>query len=364
MVEVSRVLLALTFVFSGFVKVVDPWGTAIKIEEYLAVFGMEWLSGCSFFLAIWLTGAEMMLGLMVLFRVRLRITSILIFAAMTFFTFLTLYSAIWSPVEDCGCFGDAIRMTNWETFIKNVILWPMAFIVMWDSRRKPMMPTWSDLWHILAFGAISFGIGFYSFRHLPLIDFLPYKKGTDIAAVMNAPFDDAPQVQSVVIVRNLETGKRHEFDIEDPTWYDESRWEFVDIRNTAVNARIQPTVRDFAVIDAEGMLVTDEILEYSGTTLMIFATDPADITPRCARRLERVVRQAVASGHRVMHLTAASLSTHPELVLGSQRVPSFNMDAKTMITMLRARTGVVVLRGGVIEDKKNCRSMSNYKLYE
>ena len=119
-VDVCRILLALTFVFSGFVKTVDPWGTGIKVGEYLAAFDMDWLYGWRFGIGIWLNGAEMMLGLMVLFKVRLRLTTIFISCAMLFFTCLSFVLAIWNPVDDCGCFGEAIKLTNWETFIKNL----------------------------------------------------------------------------------------------------------------------------------------------------------------------------------------------------------------------------------------------------
>ncbi len=206
-VEMCRIILALTFIFSGFVKSVDPWGFAIKLGEYLTSFEMEWLYGWRFFLSIWITGAEMMLGLMVLFRVRLRLTSIFIFVAMTFFTILTLVLAIWSPVEDCGCFGDAIKLSNWGTFVKNLILWPMSFLVFYNSRRLPFMPTWRDGGFMLLFGAIAFGIGIYSYRHLPLIDFLPYKVGVNLREDISKPPKEK-EVRSIVVVRDRETGRK------------------------------------------------------------------------------------------------------------------------------------------------------------
>lgn len=359
-VEVCRIVLALTFVFSGFVKSVDPWGTAIKMGEYFAAFNMEWLHGYRFFFAIWLTGAEMMLGCMVLFKVRLRLTSIFITAAMAFFTILTLVLAIWNPVEDCGCFGDAIKLTNWGTFIKNMILLPMSLAVFWDSRRKPIMPTWRDMFYMFLFGGIAFGIGIYSYMHLPLIDFLPYREGTDLATEIHKK-DEMKEVETIVIVRDLETGKKHEFDIEDTTWCDETKWEYIDIKNTALNTRVHPTVRDFAVIGADGGLVTDDVLFDPGVVFMVCASDFDDIRPRCTRHLESAVRQASERGYRVICLTAESLDRYPELVLGGEHVPCYNMDATTLKTMLRAKVGVVVLKNGVIVSKENCRDMLDKK---
>lgn len=349
-----RILLGLTFIFSGFVKAVDPWGTAIKIGEYLVAFKMEWLYGWRFGLSIWLNGAEMMMGLMLLFNVRLRLISIFASASMLFFTVLTFVLAVWNPVEDCGCFGDAIKFTNWQTFIKNLILLPMSLAVMWGARKKPIMPTLQDVGFMCLFGAIAFGVGVYSFRHLPLIDFLPYKVGTNLVEAMNTP--GGRDVETKVIYRNLQTGEAREFDLDDTTWYDESQWEYVDTKTVAINTSVHPSVRDFAILDAE-RLVTDEVLGESGVVYLVCASNLKDVRPRCAAKLESAVAQANARGYKVMCVTADLIAEYPELVMGNERVPTYNMDATTLKTMLRAKVGVVVIRGGVIIDKLNCRDM-------
>lgn len=350
--------MALTFIFSGFVKVVDPWGSAIKFGEYFSAFNMDWLYGWRFFFAIWITGAEMMMGCMVLFRVRLRLTSLFMFCAMIFFTCLTFVLAVWNPVEDCGCFGDAIKLTNWETFIKNLILLPMSFVVFWTSRKLPWKPTWRDGAFMLLFGGIAFGIGVYSYRHLPLIDFLPYKEGTDLAAAVNYEPEEN-EVETILIYRNVDTGKIREFDITDTEW-DSDEWEFVDTKTTYVNINISATLRDFAIMDNDG-LVTDEILDDPGIVYMLCVSNMRDLRPRCQQRMESAVAQAHARGYRVICLTAESLGTYPELVLGNEHVPCYNMDATTLKTMLRAKTGVVVLKAGVIVDKENCRDLLRRK---
>lgn len=352
--EACRIILATTFIFSGFVKAVDPWGTAIKIGEYLAAFDMEWLYGWRFILSIWLSGAEMMLGCMVLFKVRLRLTSIFIFCTMIFFTGLTLVLAILDPIEDCGCFGDAIRLTNWETFIKNMVLLPMSFIVFWSSRRLPWIPTWRDGAFMLFFGTIAFGIGVYSYLHLPLIDFLPYKVGTDLATAVHEPATG--EVETIVICRNIETGETMEFDINDTEWCDESKWEYIDVRNTAIHTRVHPTVRDFAIIDGDS-LITDAVLAEPGVVYMVCMSSLKDLGPGCERKLETAVSQAYGRGYHVVCLTSEPLGEYPEVMLGAERVKCYNMDATTLKTMLRAKVGVVVLKGGVIVDKENCRDL-------
>jgi len=138
--NVCRLILACTFIVSGFTKVIDPWGTAMKVNEYLSIYGMESLQGASMAFSIWLCGAEMMMGCMLLFKVRIRLISIFAVLSMLFFTALTLLSATVIPVEDCGCFGEALKLTPWETFYKNLALLPMALVALpprQDLRLQP-----------------------------------------------------------------------------------------------------------------------------------------------------------------------------------------------------------------------------------
>lgn len=349
-----RIVLAATFIFSGFVKAVDPWGTGIKIGEYLAAFEMEWLYGWRFGISIWLNGAELMMGLMLLFKVRIRLVSIFATAAMLFFTILTFAIAIWNPVEDCGCFGEAIKLTNWATFVKNLILLPMSVFVLWSSRKMPAMPTLKDGAFMLLFGSIAFGIGIYSYHHLPLIDFLPYKIGTNLPEAMSVPSQN--DVETLVIYRDRETGREREFELGDTTWYDGSRWEFVDTKTVSIRNSVHPSVRDFAIFD-QGDFITQEILDDPGVVYMICASELSDIQKKCERRLAMAVQQAEERGYRVMCLTAEPLNIYPGIMLGGHYVECYNMDATTIKTMIRAKVGVVVLKGGTIIDKVNCRDM-------
>ena len=132
---VCRLVLAVVFIVSGFTKVIDPWGTSIKINEYLTIYGFDYLIPASMVFSIWLCGAEMMMGCMLLCKVRIRLVSIFALVSMLFFTILTFLSATFIPVEDCGCFGEAIKLSPWETFFKNLALLPMAAVV-WAYYRN------------------------------------------------------------------------------------------------------------------------------------------------------------------------------------------------------------------------------------
>lgn len=352
-----RLILACTFILSGFTKVIDPWGTALKVNEYLSIYGMEVLEPASMTFSIWLCGAELMMGCMLLFKVRIRLISIFALASMIFFTLLTLLSATLLPVEDCGCFGEALKLTPWETFFKNLVLLPMAFVVWWRYRPdrifafKPL-----EIALTCVFFSLSMYLGYYCYIHLPLIDFLPYKVGVNIREAMQAPSVAPGESETVLIYRNLKTGEEREFSLDDPEWQDADTWEWVDTRTTSDVPAIRPLISEFALRDAEGD-ATGEVLSTPGRLYMLCVTSFDRLSPRCARRMVRLVEHAAAEGARVVCLTPDPLYDVCWHDFGSGEVRCYNIDASTMKTMLRARNGVVVLDDGTITDKRNCRDI-------
>ncbi len=359
LVDLCRVLLGLTFIFSGFVKTVDPWGTALKITEYLNVYGFGGLNDYRFGFAIWFCAAELMMGFMLTFRVKTRLISIFAMLVMTFFLVLTFLSATVLPVEDCGCFGDALRLTPWASFGKNVVLWALALVVWLDARRRmTFFPVTVREWVLtLTFAALAGGLGAYCYRHLPLIDFLPYKKGVNLReAVRGEVADDGDETR--MIYRRLEDGSLHDFSVADTTWWDTTRWEFVEM---VEDERFEPAMalREFAVFDAAGD-VTDELVDYPGRVYMLCAVKLELIKPRWAAKFEKIALRADEQGAKVVLLTATPLGGEQEMEMTWGEAPPVkvcNVDATTMITMLRASVGMVVLEDGVIVDKRNCRDI-------
>jgi uncharacterized membrane protein YphA (DoxX/SURF4 family) len=355
--DVCRVVLGLTFIFSGFVKTIDPWGTAIKITEYLNVYGFETLNNYRFGFAIWFCAAELMMGLMLTFKIKTRLISIFALLVMTFFTVLTLLSATVMPVEDCGCFGDALRLSPWASFAKNVVLLGLALVVWLNARRRlTFFPVTRREWICtFLFAAIAGGLGAYCYRHLPLIDFLPYKIGVDLDGAVHddgAGDDD----DACMVFRDLRDGSMREFAVSDTTWYDTSRWEFA---GQVEHGGFEPemSLREFAVFDSGGD-VTAQVTGFPGRVYMLCAVKLDLVEPRCAARFENIARRAYQEGARVVLLTATPLSEGQTMTFGSAPpVDVYNVDATTMITMLRASTGMVVLDDGVIIDKRNCRDI-------
>ena len=191
--QIARILLGLTFVFSGFVKGIDPWGSAYKFTDYFNAFQMPWLTNLAFALGILLAAAEFFLGVAFIFNFFIRVTSWLMLAFMLFFTSLTFVLALTNPVTDCGCFGDALVITNWQTFYKNIVLLALSIFVF--MQRKNFQSKSGPLLSI-AFSGMTMVVYFYlvaySYNHLPIIDFSPYKVGVNIPKAMSIP-EGAPK---------------------------------------------------------------------------------------------------------------------------------------------------------------------------
>ncbi len=357
--DICRIVLAATFIVSGFTKTIDPWGTAIKIGEYLSIYGFDRFERGTMLFSIWLCGAELMMGCMLLFKVRIRLISVFALASMLFFTILTLLSATVLPVEDCGCFGEALKLTPWQTFFKNLVLLPMAFVV-WYRYRPDRMFAFRPAEVVLAalFFAFAMGLGVYCYRHLPLIDFLPYRTGVHLYEAMQAPGHEPDGVaETVLVYRNLRTGEVREFALDDPEWQDETLWEWIDTRTGTEFHTVEPLVGEFSLQDAEGD-ATERILTAPGRLYMICVTAFDRLSRGCEARLGRLVRRAAAEGAAAVCGTPEPLhgvTTHS--FDGAPGVRCYNIDATVLKTMLRARTGLVVLDDGVIADKRNCRDI-------
>ena len=211
--HVARILVGITFVFSGFVKGIDPWGSTYKFTDYFNAMGMEWMLWAAFPLGVILALAEFTIGIALLFNIFIRFFSWLALLFMAIFLPLTLWVAIKNPVTDCGCFGDALVITNWQTFYKNVVLAILAVIVV--VYRKKMNDLFNrKIANVLGISSLIAYciIVYYSYNHLPVFDFRPYKVGVNIPDAMIMP-EDAPQdvYKNIFYYENKNTGEVKKF---------------------------------------------------------------------------------------------------------------------------------------------------------
>lgn len=359
--RISRLILAITLLVSGFVKVIDPWGTALKVDEYLAIYGLESLSWLSMGFSIWLCGAELMMGCMLLAKVRIRLVSLLALLSMIIFTIITLLSATILPVEDCGCFGEAMKLTPWQTFFKNLVLLPMAVVVWYRYRNDKLFAFKpAELALTAIFCSLSMGLGIYCSRHLPLIDILPYKIGTDLRSERlhseQGAEDELEMGNTTLIYRNIESGELREFSLEDSEWQDESRWEWVETRTDFDTPEIKAIVSEFTLRDSSGD-ITEEVLMTEGKLYMLCVNRVSKLRRGCQNRFAALIKRAEMEQAQVICLTPDRLPDSDSITIGGHPVRCCNIDVHTIKTLLRANNGMVELSNGVITDKRNCRDI-------
>lgn len=347
------------FIVSGFVKAVDPWGTMIKVNEYLTIYGWESLIPWSMAFSIWLCGAEFMMGCMLTFKVRIRFVSIFALLSMSIFTVVAFLSATVLPVEDCGCFGDALKLTPWQTFYKNLSLLPLAFILYWRYRPdKIFLFNRVEITLAICFFTIAMGIPTYCYRHMPLLDYLPYRIGVNlpeaIADARATGLKSESSEEVVLIYRNRRSGKLRQFKLDDKAWHDENKWEWVETLTVEDEVDVRPLVGEFALRSVAGEECTDEILATEGGLHILFATSlDFESYEQCRDIFARFIERMESKGDRVICVTPNYID-ESGMFMG---VECYNIDPTTMKTALRANYGVISLFDGVIVNKLNWRDM-------
>ena len=358
--SIARTLLALTFLFSGFVKAVDPLGTVYKIQDYLHEgFGgvFQWTIPAAGVAAVCLIALEWLLGIAMLLNVRTQWTSWITLLFYCIMTPLTLYIAIANPVSDCGCFGDALVITNWQTFWKNIILLLLSICLVICRKAIPELFSWwmEIIITLAALGSVA-GIMGYSYTHLPQIDFRPYKVGNHIPTLMEIP-DDAEVDQYEITLIYAKDGKEQTFTLENYPKGD-PEWTFVDQKSVLIKKGYVPPIHDFEIETLEGDYITQDILESEEPIALVVMYD---LTKTDTTQLEKLMHM-IHEYPRVYFLTA---SGEEEIFafaeeLGWDEETTYSTfcftDPITLKTIVRANPGVIVVQNGTIIDKYNLKN--------
>jgi len=358
--SVARTLLALTFLFSGFVKAVDPLGTVYKIEDYLHAFGgfMTQLVPLAGAAAVCLIAFEFVLGVCLLCNVRTRWTSWITLAFYLVMTPLTLWIALTNPVSDCGCFGDALVLTNWQTFWKNVVLLCLAIVLLGCRQALPFKFTGRRelIITLLALFAVDALMNF-SYTHLPLLDFRPYKVGNNIPELMAIPEDAEADQYEVKLIYERD-GKQQEFTLENYPKGD-SEWKFVDQQSVLVKKGYEAPVHDFEILTMDYDDITYAILESEKPVTLVIMYDLKKTDRMQAMNAVRMF----AYQEDVYFLTGsgeyAIYAFGKEMGLNREKIEQLfcTMDPVTLKTIVRANPGVVVIQNGTIIAKHNMRQL-------
>lgn len=360
--QIIRFLVGITFVFSGFVKLIDPLGSMYKFKEYFGadVLNLPFLEPYALVFSIVLILAELILGIMLLVGYRSKLTNYSLLSLTTVFLFLTWYSAYYDKVTDCGCFGDAITLTTWETFYKNVIL--IVLVVLLVFNHKSIKPFFSDK---LARGAtfislfLAIGIVFYVLNYLPLIDFRPYALGKNISEGMQVP-DDAPKpIFKDTWTYNVD-GEDRQYTTEEKPWQIPGAI-FVDRKTEVIQEGYEPPIHDFSM-EKGGEDIKEQLLQESKLLLVVmYNLDLTDV--KGLEDIKNLTDKALKQGYKV-YAMSASLN-EDFLKLKSTYNLNFDLlfcDETTLKTMIRANPGIMKLNKGTVVGKWAWRSASKIKL--
>ncbi|HDR68284.1 MAG TPA: DoxX family protein [Bacteroidaceae bacterium] len=355
---ISRIIIGIVFIFSGFVKMIDPLGSAFKFTDYFNAFGLGFLNDLVLPLGILLSVIELVLGLVIILGYQRKVAYWVLMVFMSFFTILTLFLAIFDPVADCGCFGDAIILTNWQTFFKNVFLMPFVLLLFSDRNRKYSGNGSIFEWGIIVILLVAVALSSaYSHRHLPLIDFRSYRVGTNIAEKMIIP-DDAPvdQYETTLHYRNKTTGKIESFTLQDYP-RDTVNWEFIDSESRLVKKGYEPPIQDFAIQDPYNLDITDLLLNDPGYSLLMIAYDLEKSNPRALQEANDWANLQRVAGDYKFYAVTASPQPIIDMVnrVNALDYSFYSADEIMLKTIIRANPGYVMIKNGTIIGKWNWR---------
>lgn len=360
-VSIARILVGVLFIFSGFIKLNDPVGFSYKLQEYFSepVLDIPFLIPFALLIAIFIVIFELVLGIMLIIGYAPKFTSWSLLVMIVFFTFLTFYSAYFNKVTDCGCFGDAIPLTPWESFYKDVILLILILIIFFNKKYiNPLFAPKSHRWIIFASFIACFSFCYYVLMHLPLFDFRPYKVGNNIAEKMRMPEDAKQPVYQYVWKFNQDGKERL---ITNNGAYPQVDGEFVGVETKLLEEGYVPPIHDFVIEGAEGD-ITQDVLS-APKVLLIIAYNLRSTEKEGYKAVKRLSDEAVKKGYRVVGLTASGSDAQEALKEKYElEFDFYQADETALKTIVRSNPGILVLEKGTITQKKHWFDAKDIKL--
>jgi hypothetical protein len=316
--------------------------------------GLEWLIWAAFPLGVLLSFAEFAIGVALLWNVFIRLFSWLALLFMAFFLPLTLWIALKNPVTDCGCFGDALVISNWETLYKNVVLIVLAIIVF--SKRKTLAESGKGKINYIFSGVFAvayIGLAVYSYNHLPIFDFRPYKVGANIPEAMSYP-DGAEQevYENIFYYKNKNTGEVEKFTEDNYPWQDTVNWEFDNMESTLVQEGYEPPIHDFTITTPDGENIIDFFIYDENYVFIVVAYNLEKSNTDAQPKINQLAEWALKNNLSFIGLTSTLFDNCQEFA-EEHHVPYefFNCDEITLKTIIRSNPGLVVLKNGNIIGK-------------
>ncbi|MEM8845650.1 MAG: BT_3928 family protein [Bacteroidota bacterium] len=357
----SRIFVGVLFIISGLIKLNDPVGFSFKLEEYFSqgVLDLPFLMPLALAISIFVVILEVVLGVFLLLGFKPKFTVWSLLLMIVFFTFLTFYSAYFNKVTDCGCFGDAIKLTPWESFTKDVILLVFILILFFGQRFiKPLFQEKTS-WALAAVTILACAIfANHVLKHLPSVDFRPYKIGANIQEGMSVP-ENAPKPiyeyawqfkvngEDKVVVTNGD--------------YPSVEGEFVGVETTEIQKGYEPPIHDFT-IEQEGEDLSAELLEEE-KLVMVIAYDLAKSNQEAFKEVGAVATKAASNGYKVIGMSASS--SDRANAVSKEHGLDFDFyftDETTLKTIVRSNPAILVLERGTIQQKVHYNDLDKLKL--
>jgi uncharacterized membrane protein YphA (DoxX/SURF4 family) len=367
---VSQIIVGLVFLFSGFVKAVDPLGSTYKFIDYFRAFGMGWLEPTAFPLAFVLSGLEFLIGACLVLFIYRKIANWLALIFMAFFTPLTLWLAFNDPVHDCGCFGDALILTNWQTFFKNIII--LVFTLLSFVGRNQLLSWAKFKTEAIITASIALAItifSWYNLEHLPVFDFRPYKVGVNIPEKMKIP-DGAPKdvYMQFFTIKDTVNNKTIEIDSQKYTsdstyWGQGTKWKFIASgQPKLVSKGYTPPIHDFDIVSLSGTSILQEVMTDSGYYFVLVAYNLKHSREKHQPAINQLAKQALTDNYHFICLTSSGMEDIYNFKQKWQMPYDFYTgDQITLKTIIRANPGLVLLHKGTILAKWHSNDIPDYK---
>ena len=366
----SRIFVGILFIFSGLIKANDPLGFGYKLQEYFEVFHIDFLSPIATGIAIFLCTLEVVLGVLLLLGFWGRKVSWGLLLLIVFFTILTFVSAFFKVVTSCGCFGDAIPLTPWQSFSKDLVLLVLiVYIFLNKALIRPAFKSFITQRNIsIAVILVSLLFGLYTYNFLPVVDFLPYKVGAHIPSLMVIPPGEQPdEYQIMYHLKNKAT--KAEKDMSDKEYlkteiWKDNNWEIIgEPAKTLVKKGYEPKIKDLIITDASGTDYTKELIENPYYSLVFVAYSLNDANLKAIGDLNALAMNATQQFNiRTVLLTSNSAVDAEKFIKKTNLFSEvFYADAVPLKSMVRANPGVLLLKNGVVINKWHFHNVPTFE---
>ncbi|MEN3324280.1 BT_3928 family protein [Mariniflexile soesokkakense] len=361
LVSLSRILVGVLFIISGLIKLNDPLGFSYKLQEYFSVdvLNMPSLEPYALIISVLVVVFEVVLGVFLIIGYKPKFTVWSLMGMIVFFTFLTFYSAYFDKVKDCGCFGDALKLTPWESFTKDVILLVLILVLFIGLKYvKPVFGSLQTTILALLSFIFSFWLGYHVLMHLPVVDFRPYKIGNNILEGMSTP--EGAQKPVVEYYWKFKVNGEEQVITTDGS-YPEVAGDFISVETKIIDEGYKPPVVDFSIESDEEDLTQQFLSEEN--LIIVVAYNLGTMEKEGAEKLKAMSDSALKKGYKVIGLTASGEDDKQKInKLYKLNFTWYLCDEKALKTVVRSNPGILELDKGTIKQKVHWNDIDELKL--